>query len=75
MIDKLDKHQESIEKLFKVYYDTLDEMRNMYLGQEYQLRETMDKYEGTIQGLMRDIKKYNYIEFYHEENYIRENIR
>ena len=35
----------------------------------------MDKYEETIQGLMRDIKKYNYIEFYHEENYIRENIR
>ena len=35
MIDKLDKHQESIENLFKVYYNTLDEMRNIYLGQEY----------------------------------------
>ena len=35
----------------------------------------MDKYEATIQGLMRDIKKYNYIEFYHEENYVREQIR
>lgn len=48
MMDKLDRHQEQIEGLFKVYYDTLDEMRNMYLSQEYQLREQMDRYEGTI---------------------------
>ena len=72
MMDKLDRHQEHIESLFKVYYDTLDEMRNMYLQQEYQLRDTMDRYEGTIQSLMSDIKQFNYIEFYHEENYIRE---
>lgn len=72
MMDKLDSHQEHIESLFKVYYDTLDEMRNMYLQQEYQLRDTMDRYEGTIQSLMSDIKQFNYIEFYHEENYIRE---
>lgn len=72
MMDKLDSHQDQIEGLFKVYYDTLDEMRNMYLNQEYRLREQMDKYEGTIQSLMGDIRKYNYIELYHEENYIKE---
>jgi hypothetical protein len=72
MMDKLDSHQEHVESLFKVYYDTLDEMRNMYLQQEYQLRDTMDRYESTIQSLMSDIKQYNYIEFYHEENYIKE---
>ena len=61
-----------MEDLFKVYYETLDEMRNMYLSQEYHLRGKMDKYESTIQSLMSDIKQYNYIEFYHEKNYIKE---
>lgn len=45
MVQKLDKHQERIESLFKVYYDTLDDLRNQYLGQEYSLRQTMDSYE------------------------------
>lgn len=67
MVEKLDKHQEKIESLFKVYYDTLDDLRNQYLGQEYNIRETMDSFERMIQGLMKDIKKYNYIEFYHEQ--------
>jgi hypothetical protein len=44
----------------------------MYLSEEYHLRAKMDKYESTIQSLMSDIKQYNYIEFYHEENYIKE---
>ena len=35
----------------------------------------MDKYEGTIQSLMSDIRKYNYIELYHEENYIKEQVK
>jgi hypothetical protein len=35
MMDKLDNHQDQIESLFKVYYETLDEMRNHYLQQEY----------------------------------------
>lgn len=49
-----------------MYYDTLDDLRNQYLGQEYSLRQTMDSYERQIQSLMRDIRKFNYIEFYHE---------
>ena len=75
MMNKLDNHQDQIESLFKVYYDTLDEMRNMYLSQEYQLRGQMDRYEGTIQSLMSDISKYNFIELYHEENYIKEQVK
>lgn len=67
VVEKLDRHQERIESLFKVYYDTLDGLRNQYLGQEYSLRETMDSYERQIQSLMRDIRKFNYIEFYHEQ--------
>jgi predicted nucleic acid-binding Zn-ribbon protein len=47
----------------------------MYLSQEYQLRGQMDKYEGTIQSLMGDISKYNFIELYHEENYIKEQVK
>ncbi len=32
MMNKLDAHQEQIESLFKVYYDTLDNFRHEYLG-------------------------------------------
>ena len=67
MIKKLDSHQEKIENLFKVYYDTLDEIRNTYLGQEYSLRKNMQSFEGQIAELMEDVRKYNYIEFYHEQ--------
>ena len=35
----------------------------------------MDKYEATIQSLMNDIGKYNFIELYHEENYIKEQVK
>jgi hypothetical protein len=45
MIKKLDHHQDSIEDLFKVYYDTLDELRYNYLGQEYSLKNNMDTFE------------------------------
>ena len=75
MVEKLDKHQERIEGLFKVYYDTLDEMRNQYLGQEYRIRETMDSFERSIQVLMKDIKRYNFIEFYHEQHNLHQQIR
>lgn len=75
MMDKLDNHQDQIESLFKVYYETLDEMRNHYLQQEYQLRDQMDKYEETIQSLLSDLRKYNFIELYHEQNYIKEQVK
>jgi hypothetical protein len=39
------------------------------------LRGQMDKYEETIHSLMSDIGKYNYIELYHEENYIKEQVK
>lgn len=32
MIKKLDAHQDKLEKVFKVYYDTLDEARKEILG-------------------------------------------
>lgn len=35
----------------------------------------MDKYEATIHSLMSDIGKYNFIELYHEENYIKEQVK
>ncbi len=56
MINKLDTHQTKIEGVFKVYYQTLDDIRNLFLGQEYKLRDNMDYFEKTIAELMRDIK-------------------
>lgn len=74
-LEKLDKHQAKVESLFKVYYDTLDEARESYIGQEYRLRQQMDKYEELIKGLMGNIKNYNYVEFYHEQFNLRKQIR
>ncbi|CDW89554.1 UNKNOWN [Stylonychia lemnae] len=75
MINKLDNHQKKIENIFKIYYETLDECRNMILGQEYSLRKNMDYFEKTIVELMRDIKNYNYIEFYHEKEDLQQKIK
>ena len=41
------------------------------LGQEYKLRQNMDFFEQTIKTLLKDIKSYNYIEFYHEHETIK----
>lgn len=71
MINKLDEHQRKLEAIFKVYYDTLDENRLLVLGQEYQLRENMDFFERTIAELMRDVRHYNYVEFYHEQEHLK----
>eukprot|EP00347_Sterkiella_histriomuscorum_P012972 403366506 len=75
IINKLDQHQENIEKVFKVYYDTLDECRAQVLGQEYKLRENMDYFEKTIAELMHEIKKYNYVEFYHEQDALKSKVK
>ena len=61
--------------MFKIYYDTVDEMRMLALGQEYKLRAQMDEFEDTIAVLMRDIKKFNYIEFFHEQEQIKGTVR
>lgn len=45
------------------------------LGQEYKLRDNMDIFEKTIKALMKDVKSYNYIEFYHEHESIKSKIR
>jgi len=60
-----------MEKVFKFYYDTLDELRQDILGQEYYLKDQMDSFEERIGGLLRDIKSYNMIEFYHEHESMR----
>jgi len=75
MINKLDSHQQKIENVFKIYYDTLDECRMQVLGQEYKLREHMDNFESQIAELLKDIRSLNFIEFYHEEHSLRGKIK
>ena len=36
------------------------------MSQEYKIRDNMDHIEKNIQTLMKEIKEFNYIEFYHE---------
>jgi hypothetical protein len=72
---KLDSHTEKIEKVFKFYYDGLDEIRKGVLEQEYYLSENMDGFEESILGISKDVNSYNLIEFYHDQNKIRGEIR
>ncbi len=45
LIGKLDSHQHKVEKIFKMFYDALDGMRNDMLKQEYEMRSKMDVFE------------------------------
>lgn len=67
LINKLNVQQNGIEKIFKIYYDILDTLRNDILGTEYKLREQMDTFEGLTRKVVGNMKKYSVIEFYHEE--------
>ena len=45
LVGKLDRQQSRVESIFKMFYDTLDEMRNSMLKQEYEMRSKMDMFE------------------------------
>ena len=68
---KLDGHQGKVEKIFKMFYDALDNMRNNMLEQEYEMRAKMDKFEKETHSLVGKLKTYSMVEFYHEENVMK----
>lgn len=48
LVAKLDRHQFKIESIFKMFYDSLDTMRNDMLKQEYEMRRKMDRFEDKV---------------------------
>lgn len=52
LVDKLDSHQLSVEKIFKVFYDELDRLRNEMLNQEYTLKRKMDEFESETKSIV-----------------------
>lgn len=64
-----------MESIFKLYYDTLDSLRNDMLAQEYKLRRSMEQFESMTRKVVGNIKKYSVIEFYHEEAGLQKKIK
>lgn len=52
VIDRLTKHQNTIEGHLKIFYDILDKYRKEVLSSEYNLRREMDEVEGEIKKLL-----------------------
>ena len=74
LVGKLDSHQHKVEKIFKMFYDALDEMRNDMLKQEYEMRAKMDLFESQLKSLVTKLQTYSLIEFFHEEKNLGDRI-
>lgn len=70
----MDDHQFKVEEIFKLFYDTLDTIRNDMLSQEYQFRNKMDNFENETKRLVQSLSTYSLLEFFHEEEQLKEKI-
>lgn len=52
VIDRLTKHQNTIEQHLKIYYEILDKYRQDVLSSEYSLRRDMDEVENELKRLL-----------------------
>ena len=41
----MNRHQDKVEKIFEIYYNTLDVIREDMLSQEYEMRKMIDDFE------------------------------
>jgi len=67
LVTKVYTHLGKMESVFKVYYEALDNMRHEMLGEEYEYLEKMDGLEHKLARVVSSMKKYNVMEFFHEE--------
>lgn len=74
LVTKVYAHLGDMEKVFKVYYDALDDMRAEMLGEEYQYLEKMDSLEHRLDKVVSIMKKYNVMEFFHEERELNQQL-
>ena len=52
LFDRLIDHQSRMEQYFKVFYDTLDEVRQKVLKQEYRIGAEIEAYETELKALL-----------------------
>ena len=74
LINKLNTQQKYIEEIYKVYYDTLDEMRNDMLGEEYKLRKRIAEFETQTRKFTSNMENYSIYEFYTDQAGLEEQI-
>ena len=53
LVNKLDIHQEKVERIYQIYYETLNQLRNDHLKQEYKLRAEMKAMEDGFVKLIK----------------------
>jgi len=54
-----------------MFYDALDNMRKGMLQQEYEMRDKMDRFELHTKELVKKLKTYSMVEFFHEEETLK----
>ena len=64
----MNAHLDKIESVFKIYYETLDDLRNKILGEEYAYLDKMTGIENRLKKLVENMKNYSIMEFYHEKD-------
>jgi excinuclease UvrABC helicase subunit UvrB len=64
---KVHNHLDKIEEVFQIYYETLDDLRNKLLKEEYEYIEKMDSLENRLKKMVGNLKNFSVMEFYHEE--------
>jgi len=74
LVTKVYTHLGKMESVFKVYYEALDKMRHEMLGEEYEYLEKMDGLEHKLARVVNSMKKYNVMEFFHEERELNQQL-
>ncbi len=65
----------NVESIFKMFYDTLDNLRNNMLSQEYEMRRKIDMFESRTKALVNKLRTFSLVEFFHDEDKLNENMK
>ena len=63
-------HMNELEDHFKLYYDTLDKMRQEVLKNEYETNLVFKTFESRLRKLLSEVQSKNVIEFFYERSSI-----
>ena len=65
----------NVESIFKMFYDTLDNLRNNMLSQEYEMRRKIDVFETRTKALVNKLRTFSLVEFFHDEAKLNDNMK
>ena len=74
-MDRLIEHQNMLEDYTRIYYDTLDRLRETILEKEYSIGKEMEEYEKRLKKTLDLVQGYSVIEFYYESGDLKKQVR